>query len=118
MDRAAGNHYSTMTTSEIMALAPQIEGITAKDCVLFLWATGAMCDQAFDLMRAWGFKYKSQYVWIKDRAATGFWNRNRHELLLIGTKGNIPTLRWVPSRNRPSSRRRPGTPRSRRRCAT
>jgi N6-adenosine-specific RNA methylase IME4 len=90
MDRAADNHYSTMATSEIMAMAPQIEGIAAKDCVLFLWATGAMCDQAFDLMRAWSFKYKSQYVWIKDRSATGYWNRNRHELLLIGTKGNIP----------------------------
>ena len=32
----------------------------------------------------------SNYTWGKDRAATGHWNRNKHEHLLIGVKGNIP----------------------------
>jgi N6-adenosine-specific RNA methylase IME4 len=30
------------------------------------------------------------FVWVKDRIGTGYWNRNQHELLLIGTRGEIP----------------------------
>ena len=41
-------------------------------------------------MKAWGFAYKSQFVWAKDRIGLGFWNRNKHEILLIGTRGHIP----------------------------
>lgn len=41
-------------------------------------------------MQAWGFTYKSQFVWIKDRVGTGYWTRSQHELLLIGTRGDIP----------------------------
>jgi N6-adenosine-specific RNA methylase IME4 len=35
-------------------------------------------------------EYKSHCVWVKDRAGTGYWFRNVHELLLVGTKGYIP----------------------------
>jgi N6-adenosine-specific RNA methylase IME4 len=41
-------------------------------------------------MGAWGFSYKSNFVWVKDKPGTGFWNKNRHELLLIGTRGSVP----------------------------
>jgi N6-adenosine-specific RNA methylase IME4 len=41
-------------------------------------------------MAAWGFEYKSHFAWGKNRDGTGYWNRNTHELLLIGTRGNIP----------------------------
>ena len=85
-DRGACNHYPTMTLSEIKALPIP----AAKDCVLFLWATVPMLPQALEVMTAWGFAYKSGFVWIKDRRGTGYWSRNRHELLLIGTRGNIP----------------------------
>jgi N6-adenosine-specific RNA methylase IME4 len=40
-------------------------------------------------LHAWGFTYKSNFVWVKDRIGTGYWNRNRHELLLVGTHGDI-----------------------------
>jgi N6-adenosine-specific RNA methylase IME4 len=49
-----------------------------------------MMPQAFEVMAAWGFTYKSQFVWAKNRMGTGYWNRNKHELLLIGTRGHIP----------------------------
>jgi N6-adenosine-specific RNA methylase IME4 len=88
MDRAADNHYPTMTLEEIADL--DIASIAADDCVLFLWATGAMDPRAHEVMRAWGFDYRSQFVWVKDRAGTGYWNRNQHELLLIGVRGDIP----------------------------
>jgi N6-adenosine-specific RNA methylase IME4 len=41
-------------------------------------------------MKAWGFVYKSQFVWVKNKIGLGFWNRYKHELLLIGTRGHIP----------------------------
>ena len=58
--------------------------------MLFLWATAPMLPQALEVMAAWGFKYKSHMVWVKDRTGTGYWFRNAHELLLVGTKGRIP----------------------------
>jgi N6-adenosine-specific RNA methylase IME4 len=47
----------------------------ADDCVLFLWATIPMLPQALEVMAAWGFTYKSQFVWVKDKAGTGYWAR-------------------------------------------
>jgi N6-adenosine-specific RNA methylase IME4 len=86
MDRAADNHYPTMDHAAIKALKVP----AAADCVLFLWATVPMLPQAFDVMAAWGFEYRSHFVWIKDKAGTGFWNKNQHELLLVGVRGKIP----------------------------
>lgn len=88
MDRAADNHYPTTPTNDIV-LRP-VGGIAAKDCVLFLWATAPMLLSAIRVLQNWGFEYKSHFIWGKDRIGNGYWNRNRHELLLIGTRGNIP----------------------------
>lgn len=88
MDRAADNHYPTSTTDQIVARP--VAQIAADDCVLFLWATVPMLPDALRVMAAWGFTYKSNFCWAKDRIGTGYWNRNKHEHLLIGTKGSIP----------------------------
>jgi N6-adenosine-specific RNA methylase IME4 len=88
MDRAAANHYPT-SCLEVIKSRP-VENIAAKDCVLFLWATGPMLPHALVVMAAWGFDYKAQYVWGKDKPGTGYWNREKHELLLIGTRGDVP----------------------------
>jgi N6-adenosine-specific RNA methylase IME4 len=86
MDRAADNHYPTMTLDKIK----ELEVPTASDAVLFLWAIVPMLPEALAVMDAWGFKYVSSFVWVKDRIGTGYWTRNQHELLLIGTKGSVP----------------------------
>jgi len=88
MDRAAENHYPTSALDEIAARP--VEGIAADDCVLFLWATVPMLPQALTVMAAWGFAYKSNIVWVKNKIGMGYWSRNKHELLLIGIRGNIP----------------------------
>jgi N6-adenosine-specific RNA methylase IME4 len=88
LDRAADNHYPTSALDEI--LARDVSALAAPDCVLFLWATSPMLPQALAVMSAWGFTYKSQVIWAKDRIGTGYWFRNKHELLLVGTKGAIP----------------------------
>lgn len=86
MDRSAANHYPTMALDAIMDIALPI----AEDAVLFLWATVPMLPEALQVIDAWGFTYRSHFVWMKDKAGTGYWNRNTHELLLIGTRGEIP----------------------------
>jgi N6-adenosine-specific RNA methylase IME4 len=88
MDRSADNHYPTSAVEEFMAL--KVPDATAEDCVLYLWVTVPMLLDGLALMGAWGFEYKSHIVWIKDKVGTGYWSRNRHELLLIGTKGKPP----------------------------
>ena len=86
LDRSADNHYQTMTLEELKELKVP----AAPNAVLFMWATNPMLPEAIALMQAWGFTYKSNFAWVKDKPGTGYWNRNRHELLLVGTRGNIP----------------------------
>lgn len=88
MDRAAANHYPTSTTAVIADR--NVPSIAADDCVLFLWATAPKIEDALLVMKEWGFAYKSMAVWVKDRVGTGYWFRNKHEILLVGTKGKIP----------------------------
>ena len=88
MDRAADNHYPT-SVLEVIKARP-VEKIAAKDCVLFMWATIPMLPHAMLVMAARGFDYKSHHVWVKDKDGTGYWNREKHEILLIGTRGDIP----------------------------
>jgi N6-adenosine-specific RNA methylase IME4 len=88
MDRAADNHYPTSTLAEIKSL--DVKSIVAADCVLFLWATAPMLPHAIEVMEVWGFTYKTCAVWSKDRIGTGYWFRNKHEILLVGTRGHVP----------------------------
>jgi len=64
--------------------------LAADDCVLFLWATVAMLEEAFEVMKAWGFCYKSNMTWDKEIIGTGYWARNQHEHLLIAARGDPP----------------------------
>jgi N6-adenosine-specific RNA methylase IME4 len=85
-DSVADNHFPTMDTEAIKAVSVP----AADDCALFLWATVPMLPQAIDVMKAWGFTYKSLITWVKDRTGTGYWTLNKVELLLIGTRGDVP----------------------------
>ena len=88
LDRSASNHYPTMTIDDIINL--DVPSIAADDCILFMWATSPLLPDALAVMSAWGFTYKTNCVWVKDKIGTGYWYRSQHEILLVGTKGNIP----------------------------
>jgi len=88
MDRAADDHYPTSPLETIKTR--DVASIAADDCALFLWATQPMLPQALEVMEAWTFDYKSHWIWAKDRIGLGYWNRNKHEILLFGTRGNPP----------------------------
>jgi N6-adenosine-specific RNA methylase IME4 len=88
MDRSADNHFATTQLDEIKAL--DVASIAADDTVLFLWCTSSNLDQGLAVMSAWGFRFKASIVWVKHRIATGYWFRNRHEILLVVTRGRPP----------------------------
>ena len=84
-NRQIENQYPSATVDEICDMAPDTE----PNCVLFMWATVAKLREAFQVMDAWGFEYKTSAVWDKEKIGMGYWFRGQHELLLVGTKGTF-----------------------------
>ena len=79
-------HYPSMTISELCALP--VKDLAEENAVLFLWVTSPILPEAFDVIRAWGFAYKSSFVWDKIKHNMGHYNSVRHEFLLICTRGS------------------------------
>ena len=55
-----------------------------------------MLARSMPILDAWGFKYVSSIVWVKSRIATGFWVRNRHEIVLVAKRGAFPCPKPAP----------------------
>ncbi len=86
------NRYPTMTLEEICALP--IAGLCLEPAHLYLWVPNALLPEGLQVMRAWGFEYKTNLVWYKirkdggpDGRGVGFYFRNVTELLLFGVRG-------------------------------
>lgn len=92
--RNAMRHYPCMTDDEIRALP--VRDWAEKNCLMFMWVTAPMLRRAIDIPEAWGFKYVSELIWVKERIGTGFWVRNRHEPVLIYKRGKFPCPRPAP----------------------
>ena len=82
----AKSHYSTMSIDELCDLP--VADIRADDCVLFMWTTSPKLEQAFQVIKAWGFNYKTSFVWDKVKHNFGYYNSVRHEFLLIAGHGS------------------------------
>ena len=90
---ACEHHYNTMKIEDICALP--VQDFCADDCVLFLWTTYPMLQEAIQLIKSWGFKYKTiGFQWIKqNKSGNGYffglgrWTRGNTEPLLIAVKG-------------------------------
>ncbi len=98
MSDSIETHYATLSTDEICNLP--ISTVSNDDAVLFLWATSPKLPEALLVMKSWGFDYRTSMVWIKNFIGPGYYARQRHEILLIGRKGN---LRVPAPSNRPDS---------------
>jgi N6-adenosine-specific RNA methylase IME4 len=81
----AEKHYNTMSIDELCNMP--IKDKTENDSVLFLWVTSPLLEDGFKIINAWGFSYKSSFVWDKVKHNMGHYNSVRHEFLLIATKG-------------------------------
>jgi N6-adenosine-specific RNA methylase IME4 len=82
------NHYDTMTVEEIAAVP--VGRLAAADAHLHLWTTNGFLFEARRVMEAWGFEYKSAFVWAKPQLGIGNYWRVSHELCLFGTRGSAP----------------------------
>ena len=82
----ANRHYEAMTISELETL--DVRSIAAEDSVLFLWVTAPLFMSCGSIVQAWGFEYKTMFVWDKVRHNFGHYSSVRHELLLVCTRGS------------------------------
>ena len=84
-NRDIENHYPTMTMDELKEMSlPAME-----DSVMFMWATAPKLEEAIELLKVWGFAYKTCAVWDKEKIGMGYWFRGQHELLLVGVRGQV-----------------------------
>lgn len=83
---AMGNHYGGMTVDEICALP--VRELAADDSHLHLWTTNAFLFDCPRILAAWGFEFKSTFVWVKPQMGIGNYWRNSHEILLTAVRGD------------------------------
>jgi N6-adenosine-specific RNA methylase IME4 len=80
------DHYKLMTLEDICNMP--IKNISEDNAVLFLWVVVPQIEEALQVIKAWGFKYKTHFVWDKIKHNLGHYSSVRHELLFICTKGS------------------------------
>ena len=109
--------YETMSTEEIMELP--VARIAKPQSHLYLWVPNALLNEGLEVMKRWGFTYKTNIVWYKTRKdggpdgrGVGFYFRNVTELVLFGVRGSLRTsqpgrrqVNIVSSRKREHSRK-------------
>lgn len=92
---AAQDHYPTLTWQQVCALTPwekPVADLAADAAHLYLWTTNAFLRQAFDVVEAWGFEYKTALVWVKPQLGIGNYFRSSHEYVLFGVRGGLHVL--------------------------
>jgi N6-adenosine-specific RNA methylase IME4 len=85
-DQSAEKQYPTMPIKSICDI--NIRDKVGDKAVLFLWVTNAFLEEGLRVCKEWGFEYKTNMIWIKDKGPTiGWFTQSRHEMLFIATKG-------------------------------
>lgn len=109
--------YPTMSLDEIAELP--VARIAKPNSHLYLWVPNALLAEGLEVMKRWGFTYKTNLIWYKvrkdggpDGRGVGFYFRNVTEMVLFGVRGNIRTLQpgrtqvnLISSRKREHSRK-------------
>jgi N6-adenosine-specific RNA methylase IME4 len=98
-------HYETMSFDDLLAMP--VESVVREDACLFLWISWPMLIGALDIIKAWGFEYKTcGFAWIKAdvstvdmfdapkevQIGTGYWTRSNSEVCLLATRGKPKRL--------------------------
>lgn len=84
---AAAKHYRTMSVSELCELP--VRELAASEAHLHLWTTSSLMFEAERVIDAWGFQFKSSFVWCKPVIGCGNYWRLAHEFLLLGVRGQL-----------------------------
>jgi len=87
---ATSNHYRGMTVDELCALP--VRELALSDAHLHLWTTNGFLFECSRIFSAWGFEFKSSFVWVKTEIGIGNYWRNAHEFLLTASRGNAKSF--------------------------
>jgi N6-adenosine-specific RNA methylase IME4 len=90
-----------MALEDICAMP--VKDITDDSCMLFLWCTSSLLDYGFEVIKHWGFTYKTMgFVWVKmtkdyskPYSGMGHYTNQNAEFCLLGLKGKY----WRNARN-------------------
>jgi N6-adenosine-specific RNA methylase IME4 len=105
LERTPDQKYPTLTDDEIEqyeVFGETVPAIAYKDAALLMWCTSSNIHRALSIMEAWGFTYKSQAIWAHTTKGGTLWPdmglvfRNIHDVLLYGTRGNMPGPQYQP----------------------
>lgn len=91
---ATNNHYRAgennttagMTVGQIAEIP--VGELAARDAHLHLWTTNGFLFECPKLFEAWGFEFRSTFVWVKPEMGIGNYWRNSHEIMLTAIRGN------------------------------
>lgn len=99
-NKPLSDHYNTMSLAELKLLP--IKNITQDDAACFMWVTDSHLDEAIEIFKAWGFKYKTiAFNWIKTTNKGNYcknvapWTMKSSEICLLGTKGAMTKYKQV-----------------------
>jgi N6-adenosine-specific RNA methylase IME4 len=92
-ERSPERHYRVMTLDQIKAMP--VNQLATKNCVMFFWGVWPELQGALDVIKAWGFEYKTAgFVWVKQNrngeglfTGMGYWTRSNTEFCLLATIG-------------------------------
>jgi N6-adenosine-specific RNA methylase IME4 len=103
----ASEFYPTLTPAELKDI--DVKSISAKNSLLYMWTTGPQLDIALDVMKAWGFSYKTiAFVWDKVCVNPGAYTMSQTELVIVGKRGSIPKPRGIRNARQFVSQKRAG----------
>ena len=91
------SRYPTLSLEEIINIP--VKTIAAEKSHLYLWVPNALIEEGLQVLKAWGFTYKTNLIWYKirkdggpDGRGVGFYFRNVTEMVLFGVRGKMRTL--------------------------
>lgn len=83
---ATDNHYPTMDVADICKLP--IGELAAANSQLHLWTTNGFLFECPRIFAAWGFEFRSAFIWCKQELGIGNYWRVSHEYLLTAVRGS------------------------------
>lgn len=111
--RGAARHYPLMTLDQIKAMP--VADLCEENAHLYLWVPNGLLPEGLEVVKEWGFTYRSPIYWIKPRLLLGNFIRNASETCLFAPAGahrsssmpsligSLPRSRITPTNRRNSS---------------
>jgi N6-adenosine-specific RNA methylase IME4 len=93
-------HYPTMKLKDLVNM--KVDSMLDDDAACFMWVTDSHLDEAIQILKAWGFTYKTiAFNWIKTTVKGNYcknvapWTIKSSEVCLLGTRGKMTKYKKV-----------------------